>query len=456
VDDLAERLAARLTELWSGPVAVDRLQRLSGGTSRTTWSFDAIRSGGDPFGLILRADTGRTGFSCSLELEASVFRAAAKAGVPVPAVLDGGDDGGPLGCPYLLMERLDGETIPRRLLREERFAAARAGLAAQLGGILARLHSIPADELPGIEVAEAPLDHLRLHFGPEGGVFPPGLEVGMRWLAEHPPEPGPPGVVHGDFRLGNLVLASDGLRGVLDWELVHIGDPQEDFGWLCAKVWRFGGPGEVAGVGHREELLDGYAAVSGWRPTAEQLDWWELFATVRWGAICAMQARRHLSGEEPSVELAAIGRRACEQEFDVLLHLGLAEPEAVADPLDDDTLAPPINAPHAAPDMVELLGSVRQFLSDEVMASAGERTSFHARVAVNVLRMVERQLLLGPGQVVLHQQALERLGCADDTDLSRAIRAGTLDRRWDEVVDVVRAAVRDQLLVANPRHLTSG
>jgi hypothetical protein len=97
---------------------------------------------------------------------------------------------------------------------------------------------------------------------------------------------------------------------------------------------------------------------------------------------------------------------------------------------------------------------VRQFLSSDVVVSAGERTSFHARVSVNVLRMVARQLLLGGDQFRRHEQALEHLGCAHDAELSRAIRAGTLDDRWDEVIEVVRAAVRDQLLVANPRYLT--
>lgn len=456
---LAELLAARLTDLWGAPVTVDGLQRLSGGASRTTWSCDATTGAGHRHRLIVRCDPGaKTVPSATLELEAAAFAAAAGAGVPVPAICDAGGEGGALGVPYLLMERLDGETLPRRLLRDDRYAAARAGLAGELGRALGRIHGIDPAALPGLERVDDPLEHLLARYTTDAGAtLPPGLEIGRRWLVEHRPEAAPAGVVHGDFRLGNLLLAPDGLRAVLDWELVHLGDPLQDLGWVCAKVWRFGGPAPVAGTGDRGDLVDGYAEVRGWRPTDAQLDWWELYGTLRWGLICQIQAQRHLSGLEPSVELAAIGRRACEQEYDVLLHLGLVEPETVADPLDDPAAAPDPagNAPHAAPDTGELLGAVRHFLATDVAAGDDDRLRFHTRVAGNALKIVERQLRLGAAQRAAHQERLARLGCADDADLSRAIRSGALDARWDEVVDAVRASVRDQLLVANPRHLAT-
>ena len=233
--------------------------------------------------------------------------------------------------------------------------------------------------------------------------------------------------MHGDYRLGNLMVGPDGLSAVLDWELVHTGDPLEDLGWLCAKVWRFGSPLPAAGLGSREQLLDSYAAVAGWRPTAAQLHWWELYATVQWGLMCLVMADRHLSGAEPSVELAAIGRRACEQEFDVLLALDLAVPE-VADASDR---APAGDASlYGRPSAAELVDAVRILLTDQVQPETAGRTAFHARVAAN-----------------------DRLGCADGEALSEAISGGTLDDRWDEVVALVKDSVRDRLLVANPRHL---
>ncbi|SOC50963.1 Predicted kinase, aminoglycoside phosphotransferase (APT) family [Blastococcus aggregatus] len=447
VDDLAARLADRLSALAGSPVRVHGLARLSGGASRETWAFTAEGADGSHRQLILRSGAGTGGVA--LRVEGVAMGAAARAGVPVPEVVDAGDDGGALEHSYLVMARVEGETIPRRLLRDEQFAVVRPRLVTELGAVLARLHAVPLDQLPGVDPAGDPLTRLHTDYLGDGPP-PPGLALGLRWLAENRTEPGPESLVHGDYRLGNLMIGPEGLTAVLDWELVHIGDPLEDLGWLCAKVWRFGSPLAAGGLGTREQLLDAYAEVAGWRPTAAQLQWWELHATVRWGLMCRVMAERHLSGAEPSVELAAIGRRACEQEFDVLLALGLAEPETA-----EGVAAPPEGGAdlYGRPSAAELVAATRTFLTDSVRPETTGRTAFHAQVAVNVLAMVERELRLGDAARARHRAALDGLDCADDAALSRAISAGALDDRWDEVLDVVRAGVRDRLLVANPRHL---
>ena len=124
-----------------------------------------------------------------------------------------------------------------------------------------------------------------------------------------------------DFRLGNLMIGADGLRAVLDWELAHLGDPMEDLGWLCVKAWRFGSPKPVAGVGDYRELIDAYAAESGLDVDPDVVHWWEVLGTLKWGIMCIMQAQSHLSGAARSHELAAIGRRVCENEHDLFLAL---------------------------------------------------------------------------------------------------------------------------------------
>jgi aminoglycoside phosphotransferase (APT) family kinase protein len=292
---------------------VTGLRRLTGGASRETWSFDA---GGRP--LILRLDRHGRGMA----VEADAIRAARRAGVPEPEILAAADDPAALGGPFIVMERREGETLARRILRDDAYAAVRPRLAEQCGEILARIHSIPLDEVPGLErwdVLDFPRETLRTFADPS-----PALELGLRWLEEHRPPAGDDVVVHGDFRNGNLVIGPDGVRGVLDWEQAHRGDPMQDLGYLCVRAWRFGADEPVGGFGGYEDLFRGYERVSGRAVDREAVRWWEVYGTVWWGAGCLRQAWRHLSGEEPSLELAAIGRRVHEQEYDTLLLLEAA------------------------------------------------------------------------------------------------------------------------------------
>jgi len=149
----------------------------------------------------------------------------------------------------------------------------------------------------------------------------PMLELVRRWLIDHRPSPVAPVVVHGDFRLGNLIVGDDGLRAVIDWELAHLGDPMEDLGWLCVKAWRFGQRLPVAGLGEYDELFAAYTAAGGVEVDADVVRWWEVLGTWKWAIMCILQASVHLSGAARSHELAAIGRRVCENEHDLFLSL---------------------------------------------------------------------------------------------------------------------------------------
>jgi len=279
----------------------------------------------------------------------------------------------------------------------------------------------------------------------------PALEIGLRWLAGHQPAPAADALVHGDFRTGNLMVGADGLHGVLDWELAHCGDPRQDLGWLCTKAWRFGSARPVGGFGARADLMAGYASGGGAPPDEETQRWWELYGTVRWALLCRRQAERYLAEDEPSIELAVLGRRVCEQEYDILLALGHAAPLTVTDPLEHRERH--VAIPHDRPAGPELLRAVREFLSTEA-GGPDPRLRFHARVAANALRIAEREAMLAAGHAQSHRIRLAALGCADDAELCAKIRDGSLDRRFDEVVEAVRAATVDKLTVANPGHLS--
>ena len=296
-------LADSLAEALGGPVR--ELERLSAGAHRETWSFVAH----DLRRCIVQRLPPGDGVHASLDEEARILAVAAQAGVPVARILATLPDG-------LVLEHVEGESLPQRILREDRYAAARDGLAGEAGTILARLHALPADVIPGLQVQDPitrcheVLDRLN--------TSSPAFELALRVLDLNRPEPRPPTVVHGDFRLGNMLIGEQGIAAVLDWELVHLGDPLEDLGYLCVPAWRFGGRRPVAGVGEYEALLAAYNAAGGGRVSLRELLWWQTASTVWWGVLCLVQASRHLRGETRSVELAAIGRRACEQEWDAL------------------------------------------------------------------------------------------------------------------------------------------
>ncbi|HEV7524830.1 MAG TPA: phosphotransferase family protein [Acidimicrobiia bacterium] len=307
-----------------GEGTVDNLRRLSGGASRETWSFDLVDAGGRRTGLVLRrdpaehvgdhiADSGRS-------TEYLLVSAAAAAGVAVPRVhtLLGPDDD--LGRGFV-MDRVEGETIPRKILRDDAYAAARSLLAAQCGEIAARIHAVDVTTLPRLPVldAAAQLDQYRSLLDLLGEPHP-AFELGLRWLsARIPPPPPTPELVHGDFRNGNFIVGPEGIRSVLDWELAHLGDPIEDLGWLCVKSWRFGVAEKlVGGFGTVPDLVAAYEAAGGRAVDEDSLRFWIAMGTLKWGVICVGQAFTHLNGLVRSVELATLGRRVAETEWDLL------------------------------------------------------------------------------------------------------------------------------------------
>ncbi len=427
--------------------AVRDLHRLSGGASRVTSAFELEVPGAPPRRLILQMERGEGATQGGkVAMERALLEAARAAGVPVPAVVAMGTRDA-VGADWLVVERLEGETIPRKILRDAAWADARHALAAQCGRALAGIHTIDPDAIAGLPPADPlgdPLPYLDAL-----GEVRPALELGVRWLDAHPPEPGPRVTLHGDFRFGNFLVAPEGLRGVLDWELAHAGDAAEDIGWLCAPAWRFGGRGVVGGFAALDEFLAAYESAGGARVEPERVHWWQVYATVKWATICVLQASAHLSGAARSVELAAIGRRVCESEWDLFSLLGVVPVDDMPEPPARGINRSPFGRPTAA----ELVEAVREYLETAVMAHREGSERFEARVARNALAIAERELLLGPGVAAAHKHRLRDLGMTDDAALAAAIRAGDFDDGWEPLATALAASARDQLLVANPSYL---
>ena len=225
----------------------------------------------------------------TLEQEFQVLEAAVAAGVAAPRPVQylGDVD----GHEAFAMERVHGETIGRRIVRDPP-----AALPLQLAEQLARIHAIePLDFLPRGGAIQRFYDELDSVDEPH-----PAIEYGLAWVRERLAPPDATTFCHGDFRVGNFAVDADGLVSVLDWEFAHVGDPVGDVAWPIVRAWRFGADERrLGGVGEVEPYLERYNELSGREVTPEELDVWEVFGNVKWAIGCLTQCRRHLNGAGP-------------------------------------------------------------------------------------------------------------------------------------------------------------
>jgi len=310
-------------------VAIENCRKMPGGASREIWSFDcAMERGGETSrrAMVLRRDPGAHNISTSRRHEFMVIRAAFEERIPVPEVFWVSEDPAVLGSAFFIMERIDGETLARRLLRDDTYARAREVMPAQLAEILAKIHRIdpvkhkldflaqPGDNAALSEVKRYEETFRFLALEPH-----PAFELAFRWLLKRVPKTPRKTLVHGDYRIGNVVFGPEGVRSILDWELAHLGDPMEDVGWMCVRAWRFGNDQKpVGGLGSREDFFHAYEKASGVAVDPEAARFWEVFGNLRWGIMTISQARTHIDGFVKSVELASIGRRTAETELELL------------------------------------------------------------------------------------------------------------------------------------------
>ncbi len=319
-EPIAVRLAAHLREQWQRQYGaapqIEQLRALSAGASAQTFSFEIegqryiaqLFGGGEQFpGALDKPE------------QARIQKAAGEAGVPTPQVVLSWETQPDLVAGFV-SRFVEGETLGKRIVSDARYAAARAALPAQCAQALAAIHRLdtkPLDFLPLRDAQSQINDLAQIHRG--FGEALPVFELALAWLGAHHPKQHAARVVHGDFRTGNLLVDEQGLTGVLDWELAHLGDPLEDLGWLCVRSWRFGRDELAAGgFAERAAFYREYEAASGIAVDAQVVRFWETLGTLKWGVICQWFAHRRLSGAVKTLEPAVIGRRVSETELQLL------------------------------------------------------------------------------------------------------------------------------------------
>ena len=329
-EEMVERLEPFLAAETGVPGArVHEFRTMTGGAVRSAFSFDLELPGtgqAAPEALVLLAFRPGGASTFGAPEEFALLSAVHRQGAPVPRPRFVGEE--PLGRPFYIMERVPGESIGRRLVRREEFARARSVLPQQLAEALAGIHRVETGDaaLAFLKGAAGGLSHAAHALAELDELYRlitlephPVFELGFRWLARNEPASDVTTLVHGDFRIGNVLVDEGGLRAVLDWELAHLGDPIEDLGWLCGRSWRFGADElTCGGVGRREDLVVAYENASGRSVDADALRWWEVFGNLRWGVFTLVQVRPFLDGQSRNIELGMIGRRAAETEWELL------------------------------------------------------------------------------------------------------------------------------------------
>ena len=501
---------------------VDGLRRLTGGASRETWSLDAIVERGgatETLPLILQRDVRGAAKALSRPAEFQLMRAAFDEGIAAPEPMWIGDDSIGAGESFLV-RRVDGETLPRRLLREDVYAAARDALPRQLGAVLAQIHRIPLDkhglatccprptgrrvarrvraralraDLPRDRARAAP----RVRAGAPLAAAAPGVERRCRARRAA----AAPTLVHGDFRIGNVLFGPEGLRVMLDWELAHIGDPAEDMGFICVRSWRFGGPKPVGGIGEREEFFAAYEAAGGARSTPSACGSGRSSATcagassasarpARTSTASATASSSPASAAAPprpsgssspssTPSVAPVGAQSIAPAFVRTPRPTTARPTTNDyttnyDQLDRQQQRNALDSPHARPPDRRRTPPRRRTAARRLRATLDGARQYNARVAANVIRTVRRELqseerqldaewqgldiVLGPQQrpptlAATKQQLIER-----NRELCDRIRAGDADagRFRDLTLAHVRDTVHAKLEVSNPKWLEQG
>ena len=252
-------------------------------------------------------------------MEAKIQKIVKEYGAPVPEIIMEFSEGAEIGEGYV-MQSVGGETIPRKILRDDSYKNIRNKLPYEIGKSLAQIHKTKLEKLQDLEKITFSESLEKLFIIYESFDQPqPVFDLAFKWLENQKILDYEEVLVHGDYRFGNFIISEKKLESIIDWELAHIGNHMEDLGWLCVRSWRFGNVNKrAAGLGDVDDLIAGYESNSKIKIDKSQLDMWQLYGSLKWGIICMVQTFAHLSGAVKSLEKAAIGRRVSETEFDLM------------------------------------------------------------------------------------------------------------------------------------------
>ncbi len=446
------KLANYCTKTFGTDGKLEHLRRLSGGASMESWGF---AYGGEDFVLrrlpagLSADDDGLRGVP--LATQADIIELARTTGVTAPEVrgrLAPEDDIGE----GFIMAKAEGETLPHKILGNPDFAEAERKLTRQCAGELAAIHQIPVQSLAASLEYFSPAELIRIQKDKydEIGSQIPIYEYAFHWLNENAPDATDKYLVHGDFRMGNLMIDHDGLSAVLDWELVRLGDPVQDLAYLCTPSWRFGHYEKVAGgFDSGESLLQAYAEASGREVDPDRFRFWLVYSTLWWGVACMVMGQIWRSHGDRSLERTVIGRRVSEVEIDLALLFEEILPAEICTPLD---WAVPEDKPVTGETGYgELLTALGEWNAKHVQPGLQGHDKFQSRVAGNALGIAKRQAEWGPDFRDAARARLTAIGY-DHGQLCAGLSNGAIAITQSAVWDHLRLSALERLSIDQPKY----
>ena len=453
-----EKLKEIISSKIDRELKIKKIERLSGGAAQETYHIECIK-GQDTRSLAFRRRAGGkykdiNNDGPGLRGEAFLMRCAKEVGVPTPQIyyVLSRDDG--LGDGFI-MEWVEGESLGRKILRDQQYSTIRPKLAYECGRLAARIHSIDVfkTELQELLPTLSPKDYVQQTWSryKSFGAPQPTIDYVGCWLMRNLPKYHRSTLVHNEFRNGNFLISTDGIVAVLDWEIAHIGDPMRDLGWLCTNTWRYGENLPVGGFGSYEQLFQGYEDESGISVDLTEVRFWEIFGAFWWSVTCLEMAQGARQDIDASIERVAIGRRSTEGQVDCinLLCPGLVSISKVNHQQNNPEVS----------QVTELLKEVGVFLRRDVTQTTSGRTQFLSRVSANAVDIVLRDIMNVKAYRKIEQDSLRRLLSVENESLEQlrlrlveSLRKETYQLDDEALQAHLRQTTVNQIAIDNPNY----
>jgi len=331
---LAVRIAQYLTEQTGQPVTVGNVRRFPVGFSWLTYlvPVQGLEPGGATRDLILRLGPDYGLFApYSAEPQVRSLQSLDGSGVPYPRVFWHSDDASIFGAPFMFCEKVSGSAVVPWVSPSEPPLPEdlRKRLGTQFIDALAALHRVHWQDKPiasmgqGITAENAARVNVEQWAAliQRWAMRPyPLAEWGVRWLKEHPPVAPRVTIVHGDYRTGNFLEEDGTITAILDWELVHLGDPHEDLAWASMPMYKGGTP-YIGRLCEPEWFYERYAEKSGITVSMDSVRYYQVFSMLKLAATHMAAARCFEEGRFNDLRMPAMGSQiaTCLRQMDKMI-----------------------------------------------------------------------------------------------------------------------------------------